>query len=139
MTSAEDIDRVRRSYSAWNRGDVEQLLEAMSEDVEIVPVLGDAVSADRFRGHDGVRHWYETVHSSLDDFRADMEDVIELGNGRYLVRLRFSGRGRASGAAVTLEAAHVLTMRAGLLIRLVGYQSWQEGLEAVGVGTETRR
>ena len=55
MTAAEDMDAIRSAYSAWNRGDVNGLLEAMSDEVEVVRVLGDVVSADRFRGHEGVR------------------------------------------------------------------------------------
>jgi ketosteroid isomerase-like protein len=108
------------------------VLELMTDDVEVVPVLGDVVSADRFRGHAGVAHWYETVTSTLEDFRADIEDVVEVGDQRYLVKLRFSGHGRASGAPVTLNAAHLMTLDAGRVVRLVGYQTWEEAEAAAG-------
>ena len=110
MTAADDIVSIRAGYAAWNRGELSRLLELMTDDVEIVPVLGDVVSADRFRGHAGVTHWYETVNSTLEDFRADIEDVVEVGDQRYLVKLRFSGHGRASGAPVALNAAHLMTL-----------------------------
>ena len=126
MTAAEDIDAIRSAYSAWNRGDVNGLLEAMSDEVDVVPVLGDVVSADRFRGHEGVRRWYETVHSTLENFHAEIKDVIEIGDGRYVVKLRFSGHGKASGAPVALDAAHILTVQGAKAVRLVGYQSWKE-------------
>jgi len=137
VTAAEDIDAIRSAYSAWNRGDVNGLLEGMADEVEVVPVLGDVVSADRFRGHEGVRHWYETVHSTLENFRAEIKDVIEIGDGRYLVKLHFSGHGQASGAPVALDAAHILTVQGGKAVRLVGYQSWKEGAAAAGI-TEPR-
>jgi ketosteroid isomerase-like protein len=138
VTAAEDIDAIRSAYAAWNRGDVNGLLEAMGDEVEVVPVLGDVVSADRFCGHEGVRHWYETVHSTLENFRAEVEDVIEIGGGRYLVKLRFSGHGKASGAPVALDAAHILTVQGGKAVRLVGYLSWEEAAAAAGI-TESRR
>jgi len=137
VTAAEDIDAIRSAYSAWNRGDVNGLLEGIADEVEVVPVLGDVVSADRFCGHEGVRRWYETVHSTLENFRAEIKDVIEIGDGRYLVKLHFSGHGQASGAPVALDAAHILTVQGGKAVRLVGYQSWKEGAAAAGI-TEPR-
>jgi ketosteroid isomerase-like protein len=124
---------IRRTYAAWNRGDVEELLGAMNDDVEIRPVLGDLVPADTFRGHAGVRQWYETVTSTLEGFRVDIEQVIEASTGRYLIEVRFSGRGKSSGAPVTLEAAHLITMRSGLATELTGYPGWSDGLRAAGI------
>jgi hypothetical protein len=54
----------------------------MREDVEIRPVLGDVVAADTFRGHAGVRAWYDTVTTTLEGFRVDVERVIEADIGR---------------------------------------------------------
>ena len=135
MSAADDIELIRSTYAAWNRGDVEGVLGAMREDVEIHPVLGDVVAADTFRGHAGVRRWYDTVTSTLEGFRVDVERVIEASTGRYLVEVRFSGRGKSSGAPVTLEAAHLITMRSGLAAQLTGYPGWSEGLRAAGIAT----
>ena len=133
MTAAEDIERIRRGYAAWNTGDVEAALAFIREDVEIRPVLGDVVSADVFRGHDGFRHWYRTVHASFEDFRAEIEDVRDAGDGRYLILLRFQGTGRASGADVALVGAHVMTLVNGVVIAIDGYQDRAEALGAVGL------
>src|ERR671935_3265758 len=123
MTTAEDIERILRGYAAWNSGDLEGVLEFIREDVEVRPVLGDVVAADVFHGHDGIRHWYETIHSSLEDFRAEVEDVREVGDGRYVVLLHFAGKGVASGADVTLDAAHVMTLEEGMVVAIDGYTS----------------
>jgi uncharacterized protein len=133
MTAARDIERIRRGYAAWNTGDLGGVTEFMSEDVVIRPVLGDVVAADVFRGRDGVRRWYETIHATLEDFRAQIEDVREVGEGRYLVLLRFTGRGAASGADVTLVGAHVVTLEDGILTAIDGYQDRTEALRAVGL------
>jgi ketosteroid isomerase-like protein len=133
VTAEEDIERIRRGYAAWNRGDVEAALRDIREDVEIRPVLGDVVGADVFRGHDGFRHWYETIHASLEDFRAEIEDIRVVGEGRYLVLLRFEGRGVASGAHVVLEGAHVMTLVDGTVTAMDGYQDRAEALRAAGL------
>lgn len=133
MTAAEDIERIRRGYAAWNTGDLAGVVEFMSEDVEIRPVLGDVVAADVFRGHEGVRRWYETIQATLEDFRAEVEDVREVGENRYIVLLRFTGRGAASGAEVALVGAHVVTVVDGILRTIDGYQDRAEALQAVGL------
>jgi ketosteroid isomerase-like protein len=133
MTAVDDIERIRRGYAAWNSGDPEAALEFIHEDVEIRPVLGDVVAADVFHGHDGFRRWYGTVHASFDDFRAEVEDVRDAGDGRYLILLHFQGRGTASGADVTLEGAHVMTLVDGLATRIDGYQDRGDALTAVGL------
>jgi ketosteroid isomerase-like protein len=133
MTAAEDIERIRSGYAAWNTGDLGGVVEFMSEDVEIRPVLGDVVAADVFRGHEGVRRWFETIHATLEDFRAEIEDVREVGEGRYLVLLHFTGRGAASGADVTLDGAHIVRLQDGILTAIDGYQDRAEALAAVGL------
>ena len=132
MTAAGDIERIRRGYAGWNSGDIEGLLELMDPRVEIHPVLGDVVAADVFRGHDGVRRWYDTVHNSLDHFRVEVQDVRELGDGRYVALVRFTGTGKASGAQVSLDAAHVFTFKDGLVVSMDGYPDQDEALRAAG-------
>jgi ketosteroid isomerase-like protein len=133
VTSAEDIELIRRSYAAWNRGDIEAIVEIVTDDVEIRPVLGDQVAANEFRGPDGMRRWSETINSAMDDFHVDVEEVIDVGGDRYLALLHFSGRGKASGAPVALDASHLHTVRNGRLVQLLGYQSWDEGRAAAGI------
>jgi hypothetical protein len=49
----------------------------MSEGVEVRRVLGDVVAADSFRGHDGVRRWYETIQSSLNALAGGHQRIVE--------------------------------------------------------------
>ena len=133
MNAAAYIELIRSAYAAWNRGDEDGLLETMSEDIEVRPVLGDVVAADSFHGHAGVRYWHGTVTNALDDFQADVEEIVDAGAGRYVVRVRFSGKGKVSGAPVSLEAAHLIRMHDGLAGELTGFPTWSEGLRAAGI------
>ena len=133
MSAAEDMELLRRGYGAWNTGDVDRVVELMDPDVVLFPVLGDVVAADSFHGRDGVRQWYQSIHDALDDFRAELREIVDAGAGRYVALLRASGRGKASGAEVSLDMAHVVTVRDRLLTRLEGYQSWEEALRAAGI------
>ena len=57
----------------------------------------------------------------------------EVGEGRYIVLARFTGRGAASGADVMLVGARVVRMEDGLLRSIDGYQDRAEALAAVGL------
>jgi ketosteroid isomerase-like protein len=131
MTADDDIELIRRGYASWNSGDLHELLEICSDDIEVHPVLGDVVSADTFTGKDGVRRWRDSILDSLAELRVELLDIVVGEAGRYLALLRFDGRGKASGARVSLDAAHLLTIRDGLLVSLVGYESWDAGREVL--------
>jgi ketosteroid isomerase-like protein len=53
-----------------------------------------------------------------------------------IARVRFVGRGAASGVAIHMELAHVCTMRRGRTARLVEYTDRTEALEAVGLADQ---
>jgi ketosteroid isomerase-like protein len=133
-TTAEEIERIRDGYAAFNSGDMPAFVESMSEDVEIRPVLGEAIGGgDVFRGHEGAVRWRETVNSSLRSFQADVEEIIPAGPGIYVVLVRFSGTGTASGVDVTGDAANIFTMRDGLVVRMDSYRDRGEALRAAGL------
>ncbi|HEY7630307.1 MAG TPA: nuclear transport factor 2 family protein [Thermoleophilaceae bacterium] len=135
MEAAGDIQRIKLAYAGWNGGDIDAVLAFIAEDVVIRPVLGDAVSGDTFQGHDGVRHWFATIRNTLEDFRSEIEDVIDAGGRRYVVFARFSGRGAASGAEVTRDAGHFVTLGDdGLITAFEGYESREGALRAAGIG-----
>jgi ketosteroid isomerase-like protein len=133
-TEAEDIERIRNAYAAFNDGDMKAFLETMSEDMEIRPVLGDTIGGgDVFHGHEGAVRWREMINSTLNGFKADVQEIIPAGDGVYVVLVHFSGTGTASGVEVTRDAANILTMRDGIAVRMDSFQDPDEALRAAGI------
>jgi steroid delta-isomerase-like uncharacterized protein len=53
-----------RMYESWRRKDLEGLLSCFTEDCE----YEDMTIAETFRGHEGIRRFYEQVFAAMPDF-----------------------------------------------------------------------
>jgi ketosteroid isomerase-like protein len=129
--SEETLELARASYAAWNRGDLETMLESLDEDVEyrtsgVFPGLEPV-----YHGHEGMRRFWEDFGSPWDSLRIVIDDLRESGD-QIVALFRFEAVGR-DGLTVHRDAANVITFRDGLAIRIDAYGSWETGLEAVGL------
>jgi ketosteroid isomerase-like protein len=88
---------------------------------------------DTFVGRDGVRAFWTAWTDNFEDFRLEVEELIDAGDDVVLVA-RISGQGIASGAGVRSNPfAHVARLRNGKIRRWTMYASAREALEAVGL------
>ena len=130
-----NVDVVRRGLEAWQRDDFEAWLSGIDPDVEWLTAvergLGRAGSV--YRGHEGMREFWNLWRTEVDDFWTEAEEIRDLGDDRvlYLGHLRF--RGPASGIMVESQLANVQTLRDGKIVRSEDYLSHKEALEAVGL------
>jgi ketosteroid isomerase-like protein len=95
--SQENVEIVRRSFEAIGRWDIDGLLELYDPHVQFLPLTGTRVESGGYRGHAGVRAYFEEVanvwdelHPYGDDFRTVGDNVVVLGGCMV--------RGRGSGA-----------------------------------------
>jgi ketosteroid isomerase-like protein len=130
--SQENAEVVRRTFDAVCRRDIESLLEFYDPDIEYLPLTGTRVESGGYRGHSGVRDYFEEageiweqMHPHADEVRTVGDHVVVLGGCAV--------RGRGSGAESDTPMAWVLTMRDGKVIRHRGYATRGEALEAVGL------
>ncbi len=136
--SQENVEVVWQIQEADARRDAQAVLSLYDEDVELdfsrLP-HAEVVGRGLYRGHEGLRSWYREWFDAWDDFETVTEEVIDAGE--YVVSVWSQrGRGRASGAEVALRhGAAVWTIRNGKVVRLVGFRSREEALEAVGPRT----
>ena len=65
--SEENVESYRRVVDAWNRGNFDDLLALMDDDVEVVPRMSAIEGESGYRGHDGLRRWW----SGLVPYRCD--------------------------------------------------------------------
>src|SRR3954451_11156060 len=122
----------RRSYEAFNRGDLDAALEAFHPDVEwqtyIVPGPGGAT----YHGHDGVRELWSEAKRIFGDFRNVPEEMFAAGN-RVLVYVRIEGVGVKSGAPVEARIAHLHTIRGDKVARVQSFGDRDEARAAAGL------
>jgi len=130
--SLETVELTRQAYEAWNEGDLDWMLDHMTEDFEFQPGLGFSDLDAVIRGKEGWRRFAETWREAWEDITVRVERIEELDD-RVVALLTFDGRGRGSGVEVSLRVGHVATVRDGRLWKLVSNASWDEALEAVGL------
>ena len=123
---------VRRSFEAISRWDTDGLLELYDTDVHFLPLTGTRVESGGYRGHAGVREYFEEVSEIwerlrpyCDDFRPTGPHVVALGGCAV--------RGRGSGAESDTPMAWVVTVRGGKITSHRGYRTSREALESVGL------
>jgi ketosteroid isomerase-like protein len=131
MASRDEIERVWRSYDAFNRRDLETFLDGFHPDAEWHPILAD-LGGGVYRGHEGIRAMLEEIDETWDSFRIELEKVHDAGE-RLLVFTRSRARGKASGLETGLNAVTLIELRDGRATRVWSYMSLEEALAAAGL------
>ena len=84
-------------------------------------------------GNDAVLANYERWNEAWEEgAETTLEEVIGHGD-RVFVKVRFQGRGRASGVEVDTRLYEVYTLRDGKVLRIDEYEDRAEALEAAGL------
>ncbi len=85
-------------------------------------------------GHAGVRRYMAAVYEAFDEYRPEIEDILDVGEGRVLTLAIEHGRGRASGAEVeAARTAHLWTLRNGRAVQIDLFLERSRALKAVGL------
>jgi uncharacterized protein len=129
--SQENVELVRRGYEALARGDFDALFQVLDPDVE----MRDAANfpeAGAYIGHRGVLDFLAQQAPVWDDFRILPERFIAVDD-EVLVLHKQVGRSKITGLQLEARYAHVWTIRDSLAIQGRTYDSWEAGLEAVGL------
>jgi ketosteroid isomerase-like protein len=130
--SEENLETVREVYQAWNRGDLEWVLNRIAPDSEFhtVPLFPDLEHV--YRGREGFTRFWKTFRESWESVLTEVERIEPIGDDQVLVLFRFHGRGR-NGVDVRRPYAQLFTIESRLIRRVVGFADWQQALEAAGL------
>jgi ketosteroid isomerase-like protein len=135
--SAEDVEIVRRVYDAAARRDSPTIFSLYDPNVELDYTRlelphhsGEAGGI--YRGHDGLRSFFQEWHEAWEDLEYDYDELIDAGQHVISVVTR-RARGRVSGAEVERPFALVWTLSQGKVVRVAWFNTRDEALEAAGV------
>jgi ketosteroid isomerase-like protein len=129
--SEENVELVRRGHKAFRDSGEEAIFEYLDAEIDVTPVE-ELLDAETFHGHDGFRRFFQTMRDAFGDFGWDPQEFVDLGD-HVLVATRFFAEGRGSGAPVEAMVYNVWTVRQGKAVRVHGYLSRPEALEAAGL------
>lgn len=131
MTSRPSpADVVREQFAAFASG-LDAVTRHWHPDIEWRAVEGAADDVGVMRGHEPLRRYYAEWLDSLDDLRAEVEEVLAEAGDRVAVALRNSGRGRASGVPTEGRYYVACTVRDGLIVSGHEYATPEEAVAAI--------
>ena len=130
--SQENVEIAVKSIDAFNRRDVEALVELSTPDVERFPPMFGALDGGSFRGREGIEMSLEDVRKAWDEFCILSEEFRDLGD-RVLMLGRVTGRGRESGVEVNSPLGAIYDFRGDKISRFRGYLDQGEALRAAGL------
>jgi ketosteroid isomerase-like protein len=90
VVTSEAFELSRRAWVAVEERDLDGFLAIVHEDVEFVSLVAEA-EGGTFRGHEGVRRWWESVGESLGTLHYEPQEMRELGDGGVITRLVVTG------------------------------------------------
>jgi ketosteroid isomerase-like protein len=130
--SQENVEIVRRGTDAYNRRDLDGILENWASDAVLDWSNSRGFDAGVFRGHDEIRAHWQRLLAAFDEVRIELVDPIEVEDGLLIVENVGYLRGR-DGIEVQTRSAWLITIRDGETTSLTLYQTKQEALEAAGM------
>ncbi len=117
------------AISALNEGDLDAFLAFGSEDIEFTSMVAEA-EGTVYRGHEGMRAWWETVRGAFQDIRWDLLD-LQVSDDCGVAHLRMSGT--LGGAPVQQTMWQALKFRERKATWWAFFRTEAEALEAVGL------
>ena len=131
--SQENVEIVRRSTDAYNRRDLDGMLETWAQDAVLDWSNARVFDAGVYRGHGEIRAFTEAFLATWDEVRLEIVDgPVEVEDGLLVTENVAYLRGR-DGIEVQARSAWPHTFRNGEQTSLTLYQTKQEALEAAGL------
>jgi ketosteroid isomerase-like protein len=84
--SQDNVELHLRAFDAWNRRDLEAWLLLADPEIEIMPLNVEMEGGGAYRGHNGVRRFWDDYLAVFPDFKAEVDEVRDLGMSRSLAR-----------------------------------------------------
>jgi ketosteroid isomerase-like protein len=128
-----NVERVRETVDAYNRGDLDAAFRRYAPDVEVFPDASVFPEAEPVRGPDAARAWIEEVATAWVEARYLTSEIFEVDDGRVVHRGDWGGTGVASGADLWSNLSSVTTLQDGLISRVEYFFDHDRALEAVGL------
>ena len=136
--SQENVEIVRQLV-ATNRAEyrndearIEAMLALCDPNCEYTSVVA-AVEPQTYRGHDGLRRYIGDMAESWEDWRSEVEEIVDAGPNTVFATLRTHIVGKQSGAAAEAQLAFVVVLSDGKVVRARTYLDRREALEAAGL------
>ena len=132
--SQADVDVVVDQFDAVNERDFRRAMDAYADDVVLL-IEGDFfLKAGRFEGKEAVGEWFGDWFGAFGtDYRFEITDSRDLGNGLVYLFAEYEGSGRVSGVKTRMESGYLYRVEGGKVKRVQLFNTGEEALEAASL------
>ena len=131
--SQENVRIARKSIETLSEGDIDAFVALLHPDVEWDDSNGFPDVRGIYRGRAQVRSWWERFWEAWESFHPEFEEVTEGADGRVVLQVLGTARGRASGAEAGLRGWFVVQVADGMITKRQLFWNRAEALEAAGL------
>jgi ketosteroid isomerase-like protein len=128
MTS-DRVELVRSGITAFNEGGVEGILPFIDPEFEVTTPPELASEPDTYRGHDGIRRYFDSFYDVMDEIWWEGHEYHELSD-RVAVEFTLHARGKSTGLEFGQRAVMVWELRGDKAIGLELYPTLEEARAA---------
>lgn len=125
-----NLEIVERGFDAFNERGIDGILPFIHPDFEATTPPDLASEPDTYRGHDGVRRWFDSFDEVMDEIRWDAHGFREIDD-HVLVEFTLRARGKTTGLDFGQDAVMVWALRDGQAVRLSLYATVDQALSAL--------
>jgi ketosteroid isomerase-like protein len=128
---SSNLEIVERGFEAFNEQGIDGILPIIHPDFEATTPPELASEPDTYRGHDGIRRWFDSFYEVMDEIRWDARDFREVPDDRVLVEFTLRARGKTTGLDFGQDAVMIWELRDGQAIRLSLYPTLDQAMSAI--------
>jgi ketosteroid isomerase-like protein len=129
--SQQNVEVVHRIYDRLNQGDVEGVVQ-LCDDELLMDMSERIFNPDTYRGHDGIRRFYEGVTDAWESYLWDVEEARVTGDS-VVAMLHCKGQSREGGPGVDWRVAWIWKLRQGKPVYVRFYRDRAKALAAAGL------
>jgi len=129
--SQDNIEVVQAIFDLFNRDGIEAALGYFDPEIEW---LGppEWLEEHLYKGHDGMRKIAAVWGENFDEYRLDLERLIDIGD-ELVVLVYQRGRIKGTGDVIEQPIGYEWYIREGRTVRVQVHFSWEAALEAAGL------
>jgi ketosteroid isomerase-like protein len=127
--SQENVERMKRAFDAFSRGDLETVFGFIDPNFEIHDRV---IGSPSERGPDALIANAGAVREAAGDVSWEPLEIVDVGE-RVLVRVHVTGTGQHTSLPFDGDVGHIYTYKEGKAVRLDIFRTWEDALEAAGL------
>jgi ketosteroid isomerase-like protein len=130
--SQQDIDTLRQLIEAFNARDMERILSLTDPEFEAVVPAQLSAEPDTYRGHEGIRRYFESFYEVMDEVEFEAERFWDAGDA-VVAAVHVRAKGKRTAIPVVQSFAQLWRMRGARALCVTAYPSREEALAAAGL------